>query len=160
VRICLPADPHPQPYHETLNFHGFIDAAAGIATFAVNLVTSTFLNMTLCKCYFPLSVPTDTWGFTYEATWRSSVECGPTDDNMYYQVYEDTSTIHIQSAFLPNPIHVVLNRTQFWPDQYDFVMSLTEGDTCPRYQQPYELYITVWHNGEAPEAWSFVNGDK
>lgn len=160
VRISLLADLRARPYHETLHFNGFFEAGAGFATFAISTVFQE-LNQTICTCQWNVLVPADTWGFTYEATWVSNLPCTGTEDDLYYQVYENgASTIHIASGFLPNPIHVVLNRTEMWPDFFDFNFSLNEGFTCLRYQQPFDLYVTVWHNGEPPEGWSFIAGDK
>ena len=159
VRIQLATDSSPVPYPTTFAKTGYIEVGASIATLALNLVVDELLNDSLCNCYMEFTVPVQTQAFVIEGTWQSAIPCDPLPDEMYYQIYNGTANIHIESAFLANPIYVVLNKTAIWGDQVEFVATLTEGGECPRYNQKFDFFVTAWSNGWPPKGWSIVAGN-
>ena len=161
LRVQLQDNLTPVPYHETFVKEGFIQYGASIATFAANLVVQE-ANQSICNCYIQFDTAPGAVAIVVEATWDAAVACPPgTSDDMYYQVYEgDTEDIHIASAFQANPIYAVIDKVEMWGEnQTSFEASVTEGADCPRYNQQYQSYYTVWYLDFPPEGWSIVAGN-
>lgn len=161
LRVQLLADLSPVPFHETFVKEGFIQYGASIATFAVNLFTEDLLNQSICNCYVRFDTGQGAVAIVIEATWESAIACPPgTADNLYWQIYEgDTEEIHIQSAHQGHPIYAVIDKNEAWDvNQTSFEASVTESVDCPRYNQQYKAFYTVWYLEFPPEGWSIVAG--
>lgn len=161
TRVLLQQDLSPVPYHNTIVKDGFIDYGASIATFAVNLVVDEFTDEDICNCYVQFDTDPGAVAIVIEATWDAAIECPPgTADTMYWQIYEgDTENIHIQSNFMAHPIYAVIDKNEAWDaNQTSFEASITEGADCPRYQQQYKAFYTIWYLEFPPEGWSIVAG--
>jgi len=158
VRIALPADPTPVPFHDTLKFKGFIQASASIASYAVDLFANTTGVSTCpsCTLYFQ-NDPTVTT-IVYEAVWTDSVP-SPTGPQAFYYEVEDVDANHIESAFLPSPINVHLDAQQFWGNITHMQARLTGPAEWVESNQEYDLFLTLFHRAPAPTTWSFVKGD-
>ena len=159
ARVQLQPDLTPVAYHETFSKDGFIQYGASIATFAANLVMDEFLDQGTCNCYVQFNTGPGAVAIVIEATWDPAIACpAGTSDDMYWQVYEgDTEDIHIESAFASNPIHAVIDKVEAWGEnQTAFEASVTEGADCPRYNQQYKAFYTVWYLDFPPEGWSIV----
>ena len=144
ARIGLPRLPYQKPYHETLPFHGYVDAAAFLST---------------CECSWYIDGPEDVRGFTIEATWVPSGTC-VIGDQFDWTLRDTDGDRHSQSGTMGNPLLAVVNRTAEWLHSFRFEVRVMPDATCVRAQQPFEVYVTIWHNGPAPPDWSFVDGDK
>lgn len=160
LRVQLQQNLTPVPYHETYAKEGFIQYGASIATFAANLVAQE-VNQSICNCYIRFDTAPGAVAIVIEATWEAAVACPPgTSDDLYWQIYEgDTEDIHIASAFQAKPIYAVVDKLEMWgANQTSFEASVTEGADCPRYNQQYQSYYTVWYLDGPPDGWSIVAG--
>lgn len=161
TRVQLQTDLTPVPYHETVAKDGFISYGASIATFALNLVMDEFTGQGTCNCYVQFDTGPGAVAIVIEATWEPALECpAGTSDDMYWQIYEgDTEDIHIESAFQAHPIYAVIDKNAAWDaNQTSFEASVTEGADCPRYNQQYKAFYTIWYLDFPPEGWSIVAG--
>ena len=165
IRIALPADRSPRPYHTTVKFEGYIQAAGSIASFATDLVLGTFLNVSLCTCTYNFYAEPAVVAITQEVTWTDSVPRSPAMASTKYREMFPTNgvtTDSIKSAFEGSPMLVTFNRTATWPggDDGQFTARVTGDGYWVEYDQRYTEFITLWAHGQPPAGWSFVKGDK
>lgn len=167
AKMILLPDPAPQAYKFTLHFAGRIEAAASIATFATDLVLEELTGepSPLCSCTFNFTAEPTVVGITYEATWKDTLANPTEPTDLYYELYPTNNVTldSIQSGFETNPIHHYFDRATTW-DGADgdgqFTARLTGSALWVNYQQPYDIYVTLWyHAPPADESWSFVAGD-
>lgn len=154
VKVQLAADTSPQPYKVTYKHDGFMQVWAGIAQFEVeNLGESGACD---CRIYFQPEPNVAT--FVYEAVWE---EAGPDPAGLseYYWILSEPEGEMYEAGYCFSPCHVRLNA-----DSNDYsgkeVMARLDGpDAWVVAQQSFTLFVTLWYNAEAPDDWSFVNGD-
>lgn len=161
VRLGMVIDLRPRPFHETIKFEGFIQASASIGSFAVDLVAGEFLNTSTCKCTLEFYAAPTVVAITQEAVWTDSLPRAQ-PSTKYRELYptNDVTLDSIKAAFEGSPMLVTFNRTAAWPqgDDGEFTSRITGDGYWVDYEQRYTMYITLWHNAQPPEGWSFVAG--
>jgi hypothetical protein len=159
LRIALAADASPRPFHDILKFKGFIQASAGIATYAADLLGNE-TGVTFCQCtlYFQLDPTVKT--VVYEAVWTESLP-PPTGPAEFYWEVEAAGddVVHIESAYATSPVLAHIPAQQFWPNVTHMQALLTGPFEWVESNQEYQMFVTLFHNAAAPKGWSIVQGD-
>lgn len=156
VRIALAADASPKPFHDVLKFKGFVQLSAGIATYATDLFANdTGLSFCQCTLYFQLDPTVKT--VVYEAAWTESLP-PPTGPAQFYWEVEGVNAENIQSDYANSPILQHLPAAQ-WPNVTHMQARLTGPAEWVESNQEYQMFVTLFHQTEAPKGWSIVKGD-
>lgn len=158
VRIVLPTDPTPKPFHVTQKFDGFNQAGNALVSQAYEL----FVNGTAgvpydsCQCqfYYRLDQPADT--HIVEVAWEPSVENPTAASTGYWAIWDDDGGDY-QDDSCDNPC---LGRVDaFFPaESQRFHIDIWLDGDWVQVNQEFTVYLTLFYNGPAPEDWSFVAG--
>jgi hypothetical protein len=155
--VLLAADASSAPYHTTYAFRGYMEASAGLATWAVALFANDLANQSLCKCTFFFVTDDQPLDFVFEAVWTETVD-DPTDFGFYWEflTWEDNNVTGDAS---PSPVYAVIPASNYPPGHTHYKARLTGPWTFPTVQQSYDLYITAFYREHPPEGWSLVQGN-
>jgi hypothetical protein len=167
LRILSQTEVVVVPYHETLHFTGLIEFSPGAAGSILNIVIDTGLGMenplcSMCSFQFNtsgLNVAT----FVTEAVWEDTLP-SPEPSSLYLEFFPadlDDGTDDIQGGFLPSPIleHYPIAMWGLNETNIDWHVRLTGDADSVQYNQQYEMYVTLFMDGPAPDGWSLVKGD-
>jgi hypothetical protein len=156
LRIALASDLSPKPFHDTMKFKGFIQASVGIATYATDLFANdTGLSLCACTLYFQLDPTVKT--VVYEAAWTEALP-PPTGPSQFYWEVEGVEAENIQSAYEASPILHHLPAAQ-WPNVTHMQARLTGPAEWVESNQEFQMFVTLFHQADAPKGWSIVKGD-
>jgi hypothetical protein len=156
VRVLLPSDNRPEPYHQTMKFDGFIQASVGIVTYATDLLANdTGVSMCTCTLYFRNDPTLQT--IVYEAVWTETTP-PPTGPSKFYWEVEEVNASHIESSYENSPILKHLPATE-WANTTAMQARLTGPAEWVETNQAYEMFVTLFYLTPAPDDWSFVQGD-
>jgi hypothetical protein len=152
VKVQLAADPAPRPYKTTYKHEGFMQVWGGIGQYEVENVGES--GACDCRIYFQPDPGVST--FIFEATWEE-----PTPDPgglaEYYWILEEPEGSMDEAGYCFSPCYARVSARQY---SEGLVMARLDGpDAWVEAQQPFDLFVTVFYNGEAPDGWSFVAGD-
>jgi hypothetical protein len=154
MRIQLQVDTTPQPFHQTLAFEGFIQAWLGIGQF----YATGDNNDTACACTFRFTPAANVSTFVYEAVWEA-VAPDPAGLGEYYpELYQADGGGLDFNGYCFSPCHFHINANGYVQGS-EVIARFTGPDLWVSVQQDFTVFITLWHNGAAPEEWSFVAGD-
>ena len=165
VRMLLTRLTSAEPYHQTYHFQGFIQFSPAAAGPLINIIVDEFADNPLCTCTLAFNTTgNDVKTLVVEAVWTDTVSSPTGASTLYLEVFPaelDDGTADIQGGFLPSPIleHYPIG---MWGDNetnVDWRVRLTGDGFTAQYNQPYDLFVTVFSNEEAPEGWSLVAGD-
>jgi hypothetical protein len=159
VRIQLPQDASPQPYHDTLHFRGHIDFYASEASFAAQLLAPGTLQ---CTCAWNVT-PNPNWKtIMFEATGSAQVPNPGTPATrsgaVYWEFIGNGGNGDIKSAYTDFPLSLRFENGSFQDPGTSFLARIT-GGVWPSGQMDYDLYVTLWYNQAAPKGWSLLKGD-
>lgn len=154
VKVYLPRDASPQPYHTTYKFDAFVDASVGIANWGVDLFAGDIVPT--CQCAFNFSVDQQPAGFVLEAVWDDSIAGKPTGPTEYYFSLNSDEPFEVDSAYVTTPAHWVADASLFPPEARDYTVSLYPDDVWPAYNQAYEFFVTVFYLEGPPAGWSAI----
>jgi hypothetical protein len=159
VRMVLPTDTTPQPFHVTQKFEGFNQAGNSLASQAYEL----FVNGTAgvpydsCQCqfYYTVEQPADT--HIVEVTWERSVDSPAAESSGYWAIWDEDGGDY-QDDSCGNPC---LGRIDgFFPaDSRRFSIDIWLDSDWVQVNQAFTVFLTLFYNGAAPADWSFVEGD-
>lgn len=158
VRIVLPTDTTPKPYHTTLKFDGFNQAGNSLVSQAYEL----FVNGTAgvpydsCQCQFSYTLerPADT--HIVEVAWDPSVQNPAGGSSGYWAIWDEDGGDY-QDDGCGNPC---LGRIDgfFPPESQRFRIDIWLDSDWVQVNQSFTVYLTLFYNGAAPADWSFVAG--
>ncbi len=154
VKVYLPRDTAPQPYHTTYKFDAFVDASVGIANWGVDLVAGDVVPT--CQCAFNFSVDQAPAGFVLEAVWEDSISGKPTGPTEYYFSLYSDEPFELDTTYVSNPASWRPDASIFPPEARDYSVSLYPDDVWPAYNQAYEIFVTVFYLEGPPEGWSAI----
>ncbi|MGB0652664.1 MAG: carboxypeptidase-like regulatory domain-containing protein [Thermoplasmatota archaeon] len=149
AKVLLEVDRTPQPYHETFDFNGILVVSDWYGTY---LLTTALGNTALCECEFhfePGPVVTD---IIVEAVWESRL--GIPDHQLYFEL-ETVEPSEGVAEYSTSPALLRHPRGAFDADAEEFLVRVS-SDVGADVDQPFELFVTLFHNGPAPRGWSFV----
>ena len=163
VRMVLPPDPTPQPYHTIYKWDAYDEVNAGIVDGGYEIVRTGFANDTLpplcdqCAFFFHPEGPAHT--FLFEAVWEESIE-DPTDgETSYYWVLEDVEgEADYSDDYCTSPCYVPIDATPY-ANVTTLSISVYPDEDWVAYQQRWQMFMTVWYLAPPPEGWSVVAGD-
>lgn len=160
VRVALAADLNPQPYHQTLQLKGFIQASGGIATYALDLLAND-TGVTLCPtCTLYFQNDPSVTTIVNEAVWTESIPMPSGPAQFYWEIELSGSDAgHIESDYSASPVFAHVDAQKFWGNETHLQSRLTGPFEWPEYNQEYRLFVTLFHVAPAPTAWPFVKGD-
>ncbi len=160
-RIALVVDVSPVPYHVTLPFHGFIEFWGGIAQFGVELLVPGVGG--LCNCYYHFTPDANLTTLVFEATWDYTTPdpTGAMDDQFYWSVgQEDQASDMLETGYCADPCRANISLAKYLAGS-EVTAYLQGPDEYVTYEQPFDMYITLFYRGPPPKAdWSFLKGDK
>jgi hypothetical protein len=160
VRVQMPADRSPVPYHTTSKFKGFIQAWAGIAQFFVEDVyaTATGNGTTLCQCYYDFTPDANLTGMVLEAVWADTMPRPTgTEDAEYYTNVNQPGSSMFEQNYCHSPCHIDVSLGSYKPGPMQAYMQ--GPDLYLSFQQNYDLYVSLFYRAAQPKDWSFVAGD-
>ena len=152
VRVQLPRDDSPQPYRVTYAHDGFMQAWGGIGQFFVeNAAESGLCN---CRVYFTPEPNATT--IVYEAYWEYTLP-DPGGLAEFYWVVEQPDGDGYDADYCFSPCVKHLSFEGYTPGVETYAR-LDGPDLAAAFQQPFQLFVTVWHNGPAPADWTLASG--
>ena len=158
VRIVLPTDTTPKPFHTTVKYDGFNQAGNGLVSQAyelfVNETAGVPFDSCACQFYYTLEQPADT--HIVEVEWEPSVDNPTGDSSGYWAIWDDDGGDY-QDDGCDNPC---LGRIDgFFPaESQRFHIDIWLDSDWVQVNQAFTVYLTLFYNGQAPEDWSFVAG--
>ena len=152
VRMQLTADQSPVPYHETYHHTGYMQAWAGIGQFFVEATQDNGSALCDCRLYFtPVEGLSEA---VYEAFWDWTLP-DPGGLAELYWVVEQIEGDAYREDYCFSPCHAVIAGSEFTSGVQAYAR-LDGPDAWVAYQQQFELYMTLFYNGDAPEGWSIA----
>jgi hypothetical protein len=149
VRVQLPRDARPQPYHVTYALDGFMEASTGYAQTYVEDAAAT----PLCDCRLVFTPEPNATTLVYEAYWEHTLP-DPGGLAEYYWIVYQTEGEGGDEGYCLSPCVQQLGFGGFTPGA-EVVARLDSPDT-PVFQQPFKLFVTVFYHGEAPDGWTLA----
>lgn len=164
VRIVLATDPTPQPVHVTLQFDGFIQAGNGLANQAWQLFVNGTAGVPVdsCECQFYFSTESEASTFVIEVVWEPTVANPAGTSSGYYALWDDGEPDggYVDNG-CDNPCYGVVGWSEFaLAETRNFHTDIWIDSDWVQVNQKFTQYVTIFYNGEAPDGWSFVNGDR
>lgn len=158
VKLVLPPDPTPQPYHVTYKFDWYDEAGVALVDFAVDLFGRGIVPVPFCdQCYFEFTSDANVTQFVVEATWTDSVAPPHKESEYYWTVYALTVGDYASDYFY-NPGRAVVEGSAF-PGETEWAVNLAAEEEWITLQQKAQLFVTAFYVAPAPDGWSFVAGD-
>jgi hypothetical protein len=153
VRVQLPRDLRPQPYQVTYSFDGIMHAWGGIAQYYVEEVGD---GSAACGCRLHFTPEPNATTLVYEAYWEPVLP-DPAGLGEYYWVVDqpDGEGREADYCFSPCVEHIGMRGFTQGAETY---ARLDGPDAWFAVEQPFKLFVTVWHNGAAPDGWTLANG--
>ena len=153
VKVQLPVDARPQPYHDTVKLDGFMQAWAGIGQFVIEVVVDG--GSGLCNCRIQVQPTGNVSDFVIEAFWEESTPDPAGLAEFYLSVSEEPGGF-LETDYCYSPC-----RMQISADAVDYAGGVVEArldgaDAWVSYQQQFTLFVTTFYNGEAPDDWSIA----
>lgn len=161
LRIIVPRDYSPQPYHVTYDFQWFDDVGIVLVDFVVDLVDEAFLGNQIpnqCKnCFFDFETDGPVEMFVVEATWQESISDPTGETSFYWNLAESDDWGNYEDDYFDqaDPAYIGDNR---FGDVTGFTVSMYGDETWVSIDQSAELYVTMFYLEPAPEGWSFIRG--
>lgn len=152
VRVQLPRDDRPQPYRVTYSHDGFMQAWGGIAQYFVENVGG---GSGTCNCRVYFTPEPNATTLVYEAYWEDSVP-DPAEMAEFYWVVDQPDGDGHEAGYCFSPCvqHIGFDGFSEGVETY---ARLDGADFWPGFQQSFQLFVTLWHNGEAPEGWTLAS---
>jgi hypothetical protein len=155
VRVLLARDDRPVPYHVTHSHDGFMQAWGGIGQYYVEESVPGGTATCTCRVYFALE-PNATM-LVYEAYWEGNVP-DPAGQAEYYWVVQQVDEAGADAGgrddgYCFSPCIERVSLRDYDPALETYAR-LDGPDVWPAFQQTFQLFVTVWANGEAPADWS------
>lgn len=153
VRVQLPRDDSPEPYLVTYSHNGFMQAWGGIGQFVVEGIGS---GSGLCDCRIYFTPETNASTIVFEAYWEFTLP-DPGGLAEFYWVVEQPTGEAYEADYCFSPCVVDLDvQGAGFEAGVEAYARIDGPDFWVALQQQVQLFVTVWHNGEAPEGWSLA----
>jgi hypothetical protein len=163
VRVVLPADLTPKPYHTTLKFDAYDEVGQGTVDFAIDLVARDFANGTIppqCdRCYFYFQADSKPATILIEAAWTDSVPDLAENATEYYWSLDGLDSGDYTSDYCYSPCHAPVPGDTL-PKDLSFGLSISPDEDWVTYEQEWQVFVTLFYREPAPAGWSFINGDE
>ena len=155
VRVLLPTDTSPQPYHTTYAHDGYMQEWAGIGQF---FVEETLQNGSgLCDCRVWFTPDPNATTMVYEAYWDAAVP-DPADQGQYYWVVEEPTGKGLATGYCESPcVNDVPYDGSGFKSGTQAYARLDGPDEWVALQQKFQLFLTVWYHGEPPDGWTVAS---
>jgi hypothetical protein len=152
VRVQLAADTSPLPYQETYQKTGFMQAWGGIGQFVIENQQDNGSALCDCRLYF---TPVGSLSAAiYEAFWEWTVPDPANQAELYY-VVEQLEGDADESGYCYSPCNVHIGGDSFTPNVQAYAR-LDGPDLWVAYNQQFELFVTLFYNGDAPSGWTIA----
>lgn len=160
VKMVIPIDTSPQPFHETFKFDWFDSAGQPLVDFAIDLFVGGGAPRACDQCEWTIvtSAPAET--LVIEAQWEDSPAPPPHKDSEFYWTIEptaDSSDYESDYFYSPGLAHINGNR---WGDHMEFFLMMAAEEEWVVVDQAAEVFVSFFYVDEAPEGWSFIAGDR
>lgn len=161
VKVQMPIEVVPQPYHTTYPFSGHMQAWGTIGQWAVELFAPT----PLCDCTYEVVPDGNVTGIVFEAFWDATVPDPAALSEFYWEAYVP-GTSWIQSGYCTDPCRadIPLDSTDSldgtvtpFPQGSAFEVRISGPDAWVAYQQRVDVFTTVFYVAPPPEGWSIVD---
>lgn len=150
VRILMAADPTPETYWTTYKHEGFMQTWGGIGQYFVEDIAPTGT----CDCRMYFTPDPNVMTFVYEAFWKETAPDPADLAEFYYILREEAGGLDVED-YCFSPCYDAISGSDWSGGE---VMARLDGpDTWTVFQQPFTLFVTTFHNGEAPEGWSIAD---
>ncbi len=152
IRLALPADLSPQPYHRTIKHEAFMQAWGGIGQFVVE----EFAPSGLCNCILLATPDPDARTFVVEALWTEGAG-NPTNDPWYWILGQTDGDGMYETGYATSPI--LVHRAASDYSQGSEVYYRQDGpDFGVESEVRFTQFLTIFYREPAPDGWSFVAG--
>ncbi|HJQ93045.1 MAG TPA: carboxypeptidase-like regulatory domain-containing protein [Candidatus Thermoplasmatota archaeon] len=155
VRVQLPRDLTPQPYRVTYSHDGFMQAWGGYGQYELENLDG---GSAICDCRVYFTPEDGASTIVYEAYWEDSVS-DPGDLAEFYWVVEQPEGEGEDAGYCFSPCieHLGFGSHGFQPGVETYAR-LDGPDFWVEFQQSFQLFVTLWYNGEAPGGWTLRAG--
>ena len=157
VRMVLPLDTTPKPYHTTLKFDGFVQAGNGLVDQAYQLFVKDVTGIDFCTCQFYFQAEAEPETQVIEVTWEPSVQNPTAASSGYWALWDDGSSDYYDDG-CDNPCLARVDGG-FQPEARNFHTDIWLDSDWVQYEQSFTEYVTLFYVAPAPEGWSFIAGD-
>ena len=163
VRLVLPTDTTPKPFHQTLSFDGFVQAGSGLVNEAYDLFVGDTVGVFSCTCRYDFDAEAKPSTMVFETIWDPTVANPAAAPDAYWTIYDKethgASSQTYVSGGCTDPCYGVADGGKYDAAALHFYSYIWLEGSWVVVNQKFSQYITLFYNGEAPEGWSFVNGD-
>lgn len=150
VRVELIRRPSEDPYHQTLKFEGYAELASSW-TFGLT-------GLDCSPCVFRAMLPDVAEDLIVEAT-RGSGNTGSPGATGFDVYIRDDGGRMLASSYEDDPAHVRVPGADLDNATTLYVEARPSAFLVPDVGISFEVFVTSFHNGRAPEAWSVMGGD-
>ena len=154
VRVQLPRDDSPEPYLVTYSHNGFMQVWGGIGQFVVEGIGE---GSGLCDCRIYFTPESNASTIVFEAYWEFTMP-DPGGLAEFYWVVEQPEGEGYEAdyCFSPCVVHLDVEGASF-SDGVETYARIDGPDFWVALQQQVQLFVTVWHNGAAPDGWTLAS---
>lgn len=149
-KVQLPYNPEPQPYHQTRPFEGRMVLSD---YYVIWELTYRLGNTSLCYCIFDFMVDPGFDTVVLDAVWTNSINIP--GDRLYWEIWGGEDLEGYEAEFVESPANLRYAGAGFGAGQDNLWIQVSSDET-PDFEQPFEGFLTLFYNGEAPEEWAAV----
>lgn len=153
VRVLLPRDNRPVPYRVTYSHDGLMQAWGGIGQYVIE--DSVDGGSALCDCRVTFGLEPNSTMLVYEAYWEDTTP-DPASVAEYYWVVAQPDGPGYEADYCRSPCVQRVGLKDF-DEEASTYARLDGPDTWPEAQQTFQLFVTVWVNGQAPADWTLAS---
>jgi hypothetical protein len=153
VRVQLPRDLNPQPYHVTYSHDGFMQAWGGYGQYYIEQMVPGGSGTCDCRVYF--TPEPNAVDMVYEAYWENTLPDPAAQGEFYWVITQPEGEGH-EAGYCFSPCIVRQGFGGFSPGVETYAR-LDGADFWPGFQQKFQLFVTVFYNGEAPADWTLAS---
>lgn len=150
VKVQITPDPEPEPFHETLEFHGLIVAGDIYGTWTLQDVIG---DSAICTCDFPFEHASSTVTYVVEAAWEPTIP--DPDHQIYFELLGSESRDGPATYLAPEETWMV--PASGLADEPEQLLRISSG--LVDVDQEVEVFLTAFHHKPPPDGWSFIAGD-
>lgn len=155
VRIVLPRDTRPQPFHETVRFAWFDSAGQPLVDFAWDLLRPEGAPALCdqCEWRFNSSGPVET--FIIEAFWNDTTAPPDGPSEFYWTIEPTEDSSDYESDYFANPGYAVVDGNR-WKNATEFFLMLSYDEDWVALDQRADVFVTLFYATAAPAGWSVL----
>lgn len=154
MRLLLPIDPTPKPYHQTQQFDGRITVSTGIVGWVYDYYAASTTGVPACtKCDFEFEADPEIHTMLFEAVWEDTINPGPYGPTYYWLDFFGPDGD--DGIYVTSPAREELLADSFGGSG-DYEMRFSPDDVWPAIEQEYTIFMTLFYLEGPPDDWRLI----